>query len=192
MGRTKFPMNSCFVFHNAYTVAVILIVVCCCKRRAKKKAALEQQNEVLESDQFGIDSQLNDPWDSGEKDFMGPIDYTILQPNQQMRNSTSDVADGRLRKNYIPREHGQKTTDRPPWEQLEGQENPAMNLDQVLEYGYEGYDGKPPPDFCPAEPPTLIGADDDYPNSNDLIKMNGGFEPPTLSRMSNSRSEHFN
>ncbi|THD28670.1 Neural-cadherin [Fasciola hepatica] len=167
-------------------IIIIIIAVCCVKKRAKKRAETEKQKAVLDGDPFGLDSQLNDPWDSGEKDFVGPIDYTVLQPNQHRMSPPNDMADGQIRRDYVPRDHGQKTSDRPPWEQLEGRENPGMNLDQVLEYGYEGYDGKPPPGFSPVEPPTFIGAEDEDSNEDD-IQTRVGYEPPSLSRMSNSR-----
>ncbi|VDP97137.1 unnamed protein product [Trichobilharzia regenti] len=66
--------------------------------------------------------------------------------------------------NVTARAYGQKTTDIPPWECFDRQHNPAIRLDQVLEYGYEGYDGKPPPEFCPNEPVLSSSYDEDDVN----------------------------
>lgn len=64
--------------------------------------------------------------------------------------------------------YGQKTTDIPPWESFDRQPNPAIRLDQVLEYGYEGYDGRPPPEFCPTEPVVSTSYDDYIGDDGDL------------------------
>lgn len=61
---------ACFVFLiTSFLVIIIVIVICCVKRKAKKKAEKDNQKTTLEGDPFGMDSQLNDPWDSGESLF---------------------------------------------------------------------------------------------------------------------------
>lgn len=51
--------------------------------------------------------------------------------------------------------------DSPIWKQIDPRASPPKHLDQVLEYGYEGLDGKPPPEFCPSGPSSSIGGDED-------------------------------
>ncbi|CAH8871731.1 unnamed protein product [Trichobilharzia szidati] len=166
-------------------IAALLITFCCCKRRQKKKSNLIDFSSGLSDQQLGIESHTNDPWSTGEKDFQGPIDYSVLKRNFNSDgykvNSDSFPSNG-----YIPsgiksemngnsdtlsdpnvttaRAYGQKTTDIPPWECFDRQHNPAIRLDQVLEYGYEGYDGKPPPEFCPNEPVLSSSYDEDDVN----------------------------
>ncbi|VDP20980.1 unnamed protein product [Schistosoma margrebowiei] len=124
-----------------------------------------------------------------EKDFHGPIDYSVLkgninsnpyqlttngsyQSNGYLPTSRKSDTNGSIDIQTFPsvtaRAYGQKTTDIPPWESFDRQPNPAIRLDQVLEYGYEGYDGRPPPEFCPTEPVLSTSYDDYVGDDGDL------------------------
>ncbi|KAF6771255.1 hypothetical protein AHF37_09291 [Paragonimus kellicotti] len=126
-----------------------------------------------------------------EKDFIGQIDYSMLQKDVNLRKPLSTAYKPEPELNgavfhvktkppslevasFSPRDHGQKTSAIPPWERFEGQDNPVMNLDQALEYGYEGFDGKPPPEFCPDEPSSLVDEDLELVESVPDLK----YQPP--------------
>ncbi|KAA3681873.1 uncharacterized protein DEA37_0000571 [Paragonimus westermani] len=124
------------VAKDAYEVLIILIILCCCRRKKSRQTTIQVKEATLGDEQLGVESQVNDPWDS-----------------VKAKPPSLETAD------FNPRDHGQKTSAIPPWERFEGQDNPVMNLDQALEYGYEGFDGKPPPEFCPDEPSSLVDED---------------------------------
>ncbi|CAH8676037.1 unnamed protein product [Schistosoma haematobium] len=173
----------------AILLATIFLIICCRKRREKKKSNLIDFNNELSDQKLGIDTQMNDPWSTGEKDFHGPIDYSVLkgninsnpyqlttngsyQSNGYLPTSRKSDTNGSIDIQTFPsvtaRAYGQKTTDIPPWESFDRQPNPAIRLDQVLEYGYEGYDGRPPPEFCPTEPVVSTSYDDYIGDDGDL------------------------
>ncbi|GAA35049.2 neural-cadherin [Clonorchis sinensis] len=149
-------------------IIIIIVLVCCCCRKRPGRKHRTAKSGGLDSDQLGMDSQFNDPWDAGEKDFTGSIDYSVFQPGFKLPNGHQRYTPDRMTNGsvthgqsipptfsttgMVPRDHGQKTSVIPPWVKFEGQENPAMNLDQALEYGYEGFDGKPPPEFWADDP----------------------------------------
>ncbi|CAL8100867.1 unnamed protein product [Calicophoron daubneyi] len=168
-------------------IIIIIIIVCCNKRRRRaKKTGSNDVYPVLSESKLESESQFNDPWGPTEKNFTEPVDYggfqgrpvkrrPILSPVDLVRmnggpqdlHSVAPAAPS-LR---APRDYGQKTSSVPPWEKLEAQNSAAMNLDQVLEYGYEGYDGKPPPEFCVSEPISIANGEDD--EESELDRPNG-------------------
>ncbi|KAF7262152.1 hypothetical protein EG68_00524 [Paragonimus skrjabini miyazakii] len=172
-------------------IFLILIIFYCCRRKQRMETTIQVKEATLGDEHLGVESQVNDPWDSGEKDFMGEIDYSMLQKDVNLRKPLSTAYKPEPEANgtvfhvkarppsleiasFSPRDHGQKTSAIPPWERFEGQDNPVMNLDQALEYGYEGFDGKPPPEFCPDEPSSLVDEDLEHVESVPDLK----YRPP--------------
>ncbi|CAH8510648.1 unnamed protein product [Dicrocoelium dendriticum] len=159
-------------------ILLALSLVWCCPRK-KKPTASTGTKTSLDNEQFGTDNQLNDTWDSGDKAFSGPFNTPVIQAGTKgsqldgiINFRNGDIPDNTVylygnQPFSVPREHGQKTSTVPPWEKFEGKENPNINLDQALEYGYEGFDGRPPPEFCADEPSSLV---EDEENADWLLR----------------------